>query len=186
MVQFSWFLTSVFTPCLVNFRPLHGTSGWPSPSRRSSNTARWLAPCPRRCPPLRPSINVYGLPRSLAGRRHTSELDRKMHPSWLPQHQKAHLPHSALFRPAVGRLRKLPPQVHLRHSGSCGSDSPGLGARPDTTPHQEVCDFASQTTCWTTEALLLLHLLPLSTCKELHGTTERQHMRPCPPTGRSP
>ena len=41
-----------------------------------------------------------------------------------------------LIPPAVGRLRKLPPRAHPHLSGGFGSDAPGLGARPYTTPHQ--------------------------------------------------
>ena len=52
--------------------------------------------------------------------------------------------------------------------------------------HQGVCNFVSQATCWTSEVLFLLYLLPLSTCRELHGTTEGNKCDCVPPLAVAP
>ena len=86
----------------------------------------------------------------------------------------------------MGRLRKFPPQVHPGHSGSCGSDSPGLGA-PYATPHHGVCNIVSQATLRDLGSFAVAVSSPLLTeALALHGTRERQQVQLCPPTGHSP
>ena len=52
----------------------------------------------------------------------------------LPLDREAHLTHSP-------HPPKPPPRAHPRHRGGRGWNSPGLGARPSSTPHQEVLAF---------------------------------------------
>ena len=173
-VQISWSLTSFFTLCLVNFRPLTVLLVGLLPSGSLRVLLIGLPPRPRR---LSSSSSLHKpKPRAKNVRSFTD------FPSLF-------LVHGTPLNWIEKNVRHCPPQRWTGYASALPSfilatavaavQIPGLGARPYSTPHQGVCTFVSQATL--PDALLLLYLLALSTLKRAswhHGKATNSTMPP--------